>query len=299
MMARKLSLPILIVAASCWGVFPLEASLSDAAASLLQEGLDAIEATSDEAQEAAPQTTDGPGKTTIREDPLQESGEIFINANAAYEQGDPAGAIALYNKLLGRDLPAGHLLYNLGNAYLRNGELGQAVASYRRSLAALPRNQDVKANLSFARKSSRDAIAPPQPSAVQSTLLFWHYGLSRAELARLVLLINLLFWIALAVRMTRPGSEILRWMVISLLLALLVTGSSLLVRHFLPQQVAVIVPQQVDVFNGPNLEEAVRFKLHAGTEVRLEDQRPEWLRISLPDGSQGWIQKSWAEVIDL
>ncbi|MCH9652063.1 MAG: tetratricopeptide repeat protein [Deltaproteobacteria bacterium] len=298
MMNRVLLLAALIVSASCWGLFPLQASSFDSDASSLQEESPPIEAR-EEMEETPLLSIDDSEESKVRTEPTQESGEIFINANAAYEAGNPAEAIAGYNELLSRDSQAGHLLYNLGNAYLRNGELGRAVASYRRSLAVLPRDQDVKANLSFARKSSRDAIAPPEPSAVQSTLLFWHYGLSRGELARVVLLINLLFWTALAFRLTRSESEILRWLVISLLIVLLVTGSSLLIRQFLPRQIAVIVPQQVDVFNGPNLEEAVRFKLHAGTEVRLEDQRPEWLRISLPDGQQGWIQKSWAELIDL
>lgn len=230
---------------------------------------------------------------------IQEPGEVFINANTAYETGDPAKAIRLYEELLGQGLEEGHLYYNLGNAYLRNGELGRAVASYRRSEVLLPRHQDVKANLAFARKSSRDAIAPPQPSAVQSTLFFWHFGLSRAELGRLVLLVNLLLWGVLGLRLFRPTSELLRWSFISLLILLSATSASLLLRHALPAQIAVVVPQEIDVFNGPSLEAVVRFKLHAGTEVLLEERRPDWLRISLPDGQQGWIQESWAEVVEL
>jgi hypothetical protein len=42
----------------------------------------------------------------------------------------------------------------------------------------------------------------------------------------------------------------------------------------------------------------VRFKLHAGTELRIRDSRDGWLRIGLPDGQQGWIETAWAEQVE-
>ncbi len=228
-----------------------------------------------------------------------EPGETFVNANTAYEAGDPGRATALYSELLDEGYDDGHIYYNLGNAFLRHGELGRAIAAYRRAASRLPRDQDLQANLSFARRSSKDALEAPAPSAVFSTLFFWHHGLSRTELGRLVLLLNLFFWGVFVARWRWSESEWLRWSFMTLLLLLAVAGTSLVVRHVFPTRIAVIVPQEIDVFNGPNEASVVRFKLHAGTEVRLEDTRPGWLRVALPDGQQGWIQKSWAEVVEL
>jgi hypothetical protein len=42
----------------------------------------------------------------------------------------------------------------------------------------------------------------------------------------------------------------------------------------------------------------VRFKLHAGTEVKVKDRRPGWLRIVLPDGQQGWVEEQWTELVE-
>ncbi len=225
-------------------------------------------------------------------------GEAFVNANAAYEAGRFGEAIALYQQLLESGSENGHVHYNLGNAYLRNGELGQAVACYRRSLTFLPRDQDARANLEFARKSAKDAIAPPAPSAVSRTLFFWHYSLSRSELATIVVVLNLVLWAVLILRLYRRASELLRWAFMLLLLLLLATGGSLAVRHLRPRQIAVIVPQEVDVRSGTNITAVVLFKLHAGTEVRVVDHRKQALRIALPEeGQGGWIEARHAELV--
>ncbi len=230
--------------------------------------------------------------------PAVDPGETFVNANAAYEAGSSREAVALYLALLETGIETGELYFNLGNAYLRNGELGRSIAAYRRSQALLPRNEDVRANLAFARRSAKDAILPPTPTAVLSTLLFWHYGLSRSELATTVLVLNLLFWGVLALRLLRPGSEILRWLTFGLLLLVLATAASLAARYFFPSRTAVVIPQEIDAHNGPDAEAVVRFKLHAGTELAVRDQRQGWLRVALPDGQQGWIEESWAEVVE-
>ena len=231
-------------------------------------------------------------------EPAIVPGEAFVNANAAYEAGRFSEAIELYRRLQDSGVESGHLYYNLGNAYLRNGELGQAVASFRRSLIFQPRDQDVRANLEFARKSARDAIAPPEPGAVARTLFFWHYSLSRSELGTLVVVLNLLLWGVLILRIYRRASETLRWIFFGLLLLLLTTGTSLALRHLRPQQVAVIVPQEVDVRSGTSANALVLFKLHAGTEVRVVDRREQALRIALPEkGRGGWIEAEHAEVV--
>lgn len=253
-------------------------------------------------QEASPPPTASQGDGTAVEAPATlpaaiVPGEAFFNANTAYEAGRFDEAVTLYESLLEGGYENGHLHYNLGNAYLRNGELGRAIASYRRSLVFLPRDQDVRANLEFARKSTKDALAPPDPGAVQKTLFFWYHGLSRAELGTIAVMLNVLLWAVLVLRLYRRSSELLRWIFIILLLLVFVTGASLAIRHLAPRQIAVIVPQEIDVRSGTNVTAVVLFKLHAGTEVRVVDRREEALRIALPEeGGGGWIETRHVEL---
>jgi len=228
-----------------------------------------------------------------------DAAEVFVNANGAYEAGDYEQAIAGYTALLQHGYCSGVILYNLGNAYLRNGELGRAIASYRRSQVLEPRNEDLLANLAFARKTAKDALTPPQPSAVSAILFFWHYDLSPSELALAALVLNLLFWLAMGAALLRRGSEALRWIRAVLLILLLACLTSLVVHLFVPQRLAVIIPQEVNVRTGPSEEAVVHFKLHAGSEVSVKDERDGWFRVALPDGQQGWVGSETVEVVEL
>ena len=227
----------------------------------------------------------------------QQATEQFLGANRAYEAGDYPQAIAGYEALLTKGAGGASVHYNLGNAYLRNGELGKAIASFRRSRNLAPRDGDVRANLEFARQTTRDALAPPEPSPVLSNLLFWHYGLSRSELATVLIFVNLLFWIVAALRLYHQRSETLRWVSIGSLLLLLAFGTSVFGRQVLSSPVAVVVPQEIEALTAPDTEAVVRFKLHAGTEVLVAEQRQGWVRITLPDGQQAWIEAAWAEIV--
>lgn len=223
--------------------------------------------------------------------------EVFVRANTAYEAGEYSRAAELYRALIGRGVGGGALFYNLGNAYLRTGELGQAVAAYRQAQALTPRSSDLAANLAFARQSAKDALPPPEPSKIASTLFFWHYRLSRHELAWVAVLANALLWLALCLRLLRGRTEGLTWAAWACGLVLVAAGSSLAVRSASPTQVAVIVPAEVEVKSSTDAKALTRFKLHAGSELRLEGRAGDWLRIELPDGEPGWIQHTDAAVV--
>lgn len=227
-----------------------------------------------------------------------EPAELWVNGNAAYEAGDFERAVALYRAMQEMGVDNGHLHYNLGNAYLRAGELGRSIASFRRSLALLPRDEDARANLAFARRSARDEIAPPAPPALLRTVLFWHFSLAPDELLKSAALVGLGFWIVLAVRLYRPASEVLRWSAGCLLVLGLALGGSFVAHAALDAVVAVVLPQEIDLHAAAGEGSVVRFRLHAGTEVRVIEQRPEWVRIELPDGQRGWSKREYLEIVE-
>lgn len=240
-----------------------------------------------------------------------EPAELWVNGNAAYEAGDFGRAVALYREMRELGIDNGHLHYNLGNAYLRAGELGRSIASYRRALQLLPRDEDARANLTFARRSARDEIAPPAPPVLLRTVLFWHYGLAPVEVLRSAVLVGLGFWIVLALRLYRPASEVLRWSAVCLLVVGLALAGSLAAHAAFSSPVAVVLPQEIDLHAAAGEGSVVRFRLHAGTEVRVIEQRPEWVRIELPsvasvsvtpgaagDGQRGWSKREYLEIVE-
>lgn len=225
--------------------------------------------------------------------------EVWIEARQDYEEGRYGDAAALYGSLIESGLDGGWVQYNLGNSLLRVGEVGRAIAAYRAAASDLPRNGDVRANLTFARQSARDALEPPKPPVVLETLLFWHFALSRLELLRWFLVANGLLWSLLALRLFYRRTEVLGWIVAAVLIVSVATGGSLAVRYLMPMRIAVVTASEIDAHTGTSDDSVVRFKLHAGSEVRVVERRGDWLRIRLPDGQQAWIDSRYATVVTL
>ncbi len=228
---------------------------------------------------------------------VQSSATIYLEANTAYEEGEWDVALERYERLLERGVQHADLYFNLGNTLLRRGELGRAIASYRRSLDLDPRHRDALANLQFARRSAKDALAPPGASTVVKTLFFWHYSFGRVELLAATMAVNFLFWLLLILLLFRRRSEVLRWSAILSFLVLLVVGTSTAIHYLTPARVAVVLPQEVEARAGTRPGAVVRFRLHAGSELRVVEIRGDWVRIALPDGEEAWIELGNAEIV--
>ncbi|OGQ80385.1 MAG: hypothetical protein A2289_17570 [Deltaproteobacteria bacterium RIFOXYA12_FULL_58_15] len=228
-----------------------------------------------------------------------DRGTGLLKGSQAYDAGKYDEAIMHYQDLIRAGLDNGFIHFNLGNAYLRAGRLGHAIASYRRAQSLLPRNSDVRANLQFAREAAKDANPPKQTSAVLRTLFFWHFSLSLYELLWLLTGANLIFWVLLLAKRMRRNSELLRWAVALFFIVLVAVGGSVGIRIVFPQRIAVINAYEVDVRSGISKDTVVRFKLHEGAEARVVDEQDGWVRIDLADGKQGWVEGQAVLVLDL
>lgn len=218
--------------------------------------------------------------------------EAWVEANRAFRQNDFATAVTRYEELLVAGYDGADLHYNLGNAQLREGHLGRAIASYLAASARAPRDEDVRGNLGFARKASKDAVAPPEASAVLRTLFFWHYALSQRELVFALAAASLAFWTALFIWRLRRRSAVWRVVALGLLAVLVLLGPSAATRALSPSIIAVVVSPEVDVHAGIGDAAVTRFRLHAGAEARVLDRQEGWARLELSDGKQGWVADS-------
>lgn len=97
----------------------------------------------------------------------------FSAANQSFQAGDFASAAATYEKCLTTEGPRAAVFYNLGNAYQRLGQYGPAILAYERARLVTPRDPDLLANLTLARKSANAIEGPtfdPRLDAVLSYL---------------------------------------------------------------------------------------------------------------------------------
>lgn len=110
------------------------------------------------------------------------SASDFDDANRKFEAGDFAGAAEAYNELLDDEGPRAALFYNLGNSYQKLGQLGPAILAYERARLLTPRDPDLRANLTLARKAAAAFEEPDSYPRLHAVLHF----LSRNEWSWLV-----------------------------------------------------------------------------------------------------------------
>ncbi len=75
----------------------------------------------------------------------------FQDASSAYSKGEYDLAIQGFEALAQEGVSA-PLLYNLGNSYAQNGQIGKAILNYERALRLTPGDSDIRGNLELIRK---------------------------------------------------------------------------------------------------------------------------------------------------
>lgn len=214
--------------------------------------------------------------------------ETFYKANQAYGEGRFQEAIEGYLRLIRSGNDGGAVYYNLGNAYLKSDQLGRAIWAYERALLRIPRDPDLRFNLSHARDQTRDAIGDLR-GAIE-TAFFWLRSFSLGELFAAFALLNLLFWSLLLIRLFNRAE----WLFYLLLLATslwFVAGLSFGLKYYriTSDDRAVVLQKEVDILAGPDTADTVLFKLHEGTLVHQERSEDGWSLIRVSDKNRGWV----------
>jgi hypothetical protein len=233
----------------------------------------------------------GPDRDVARK--LQEAQSAFLEAAAP---GDYLHVAALYREVLDRGFINGAVLFNQGNAFMRAGEQGRAVAAYRRAERYRARDANLQANLELALGPG----APPADRTLLDHFFFWQKWLSYAEkfhaaAAAAGATLVLALWRLLA------GSSALRRTAVlaGLFLTLLLCASAALdwYRYDVVGQGVVVADEAVArKGNAESFASAFRTPLKEGTEFALRERRGDWLRIRLRGGQEGWIRADAAAI---
>jgi len=237
----------------------------------------------------------------------------FDEAVSLRDHGSPEaqrlyrGALAGFEALIRDGVRNGHLYYNAANAQIRLGELGPAIANYRRALRLLPGDKDVRRNLTFARGLCEVQIAPSAAGAVAESLLFWHYETSPQARTTAALAFYVLFWLLLLAKRLSgrrlpflTGSAIIAGLV-ALTLGCSVTWETMAATY---HSEGVVTNRETPLRkgNGEGYDRQLERPLPEGVEFRIIERRSDteanpWFHVELRDGTDGWLRADQTEVI--
>lgn len=219
----------------------------------------------------------------------------FNDANKLYEQGKYPEAAAGYEKILQSGSVAPQIYFNLGNAFLKAGELGRAIVAYRKAEKLSPRDPDVRSNLQFARNQAGGGAAAP--------IRRWENWIGRLTLNEWTIATSAavaIFFLLLATRQWRANwRKSFRGLLVCIGTAcvfLLVCFASA-IRHEFFERSAVVIVSEAVVRPGPFEESPSAFTLRDGAEVTVIGKKDNWLEIADASERTGWLQEK--QVIDL
>lgn len=221
----------------------------------------------------------------------------------AYSDGLWSEALADWQEICDMGLESSDLYCNIGDAWYKQNELGQAVLAYERALKLDPSNATARYNLDFVNNMIQDKIETvPEFFLKQwSRKLCWLLPSGAWAALCLVLfaavLACLLLFLLSASSSARKTGFILG--VILLVFASLSLAFSLRQRaDYRKVDAAVVVKPVSSAKSSPGSSSVVDlFVLHEGTKVQVVDKVGEWVNIELSDGRQGWILASDLETI--
>lgn len=227
----------------------------------------------------------------------QDISTLFENGNKFYEQGNYEDAVKSYESILSQGFYDSVLFYNLGNAYLKDKQLGKAILSYERGLLLSPHDEDLRFNLRFAQSFIKHEESRKAP--FEKLLFSLDSLLSINELTIFVSVAYTVLMILLGVYLFRKKRYIY-WVNISL--AILIAACSLWLYGKIYRQIisrsAIVIVNRAEVRNGPATDYSVGFTVPEGEKVIILGTKGDWYAVGLKQkGLKGWVEKSNIEEI--
>ncbi len=230
---------------------------------------------------------------------LESADEVFHDANRLAAEGSDdaakayAKAAALYRRVSSEfGIENGPLLYNTGNAYYLAGEAGYAILYYLRARQYTPGDTNLEANLRAVREQRGIPLVESDVRRVLDVVLFWHYDIPLRVRTLTVAVLAACFWGGLILdRFLKIPS--MRRIAVGVLVLCLVLGTSVtadLVSRGIPRGVVVVDETECRRGDSLSYEAAFEARLPAGTEFRIIEHRPGWLRVRIPAaGGECWL----------
>ncbi len=217
----------------------------------------------------------------------------FDEANRLFEQGRYGAAADAYELLWKDGQTTVAVLFNLGNARFRNGEIGRAVGAYLHARRLAPRDAGVQANLLLARRSVHGAEDTVLPLRQRILGL-----LTPTEWAWLTAVFGWLFFLLLCAREWRPLLST-RFRLLTRICGIglvLFVGAWFTVASDAAKAIAVVVVKDAPVRFTPLEESPVSFNAPDGFELEVLGQKAGgqpsegWLEVKDPSGRVGWVR---------
>lgn len=227
-------------------------------------------------------------------------------ASQAYREQDYKKSIELYEQIIAEGLSenrgSADIYYNLGNAYFRDGQLGEAILNYERALLLAPGDSDIRHNLRFARTQTEDKIE------VAGTLFLTNWIKSVQNLfssnswATIGIVLFILFLVCVGVYLFvrfiwAKKTAFYSGLVIFILMIVANVFAFNQKKSLINRDTGIVMSGAISVKASPDTNSNELFQLHEGTKVKIRTTDGNWYEVEIANGSVGWTPKENVEII--
>lgn len=215
-------------------------------------------------------------------------------ADQAFMEERYADAITGYEEILTQEYFSAEVLYNLGNAYFKAGQIAPSILNYERALKLAPKDEDIQFNLKLANLSVKDRVE----DIPQLFFVNWWNAIVKAfstdgwAWSAVISLVLALSGFLLFKFLNEQGMKRLTFY--TAIIALLWFGFSIYAaqhnfNHAVNDKRAVVFASTINAKSSPNEKGKDLFVIHEGLVVTTSDAMNGWVRIKLSNGNVGWI----------
>ena len=211
------------------------------------------------------------------------------NPMTAYDNGHPEVTAKFYEGKLNPKHPDPAWLYNLGNCAVKQGDLPKALVYYERARRLAPGDSDILENLNYVRRK----LFLPEVDSTKTPLDSLRNLRDSTRPDSWALIASILWSLSWGVLALRRRFSTRQWVS---MLTVLVFLTCVALVSLLSQEAttynssnAIVVKPDTEVRPLPSTLYKPEFKLRAGENVRVEEERHDWLRVRAGN-AEGWVK---------
>jgi tetratricopeptide (TPR) repeat protein len=220
---------------------------------------------------------------------------LFAKANAEYNKGQYAQALADYREVMVDGYQSAALYFNIGNSYYKTGDIPSAILYYEKAHKLAPGDEDISYNLKYANLKTTDRLDEVPEFFLSrwwkniilvsstDTLGIWSVVFILLGSGLLVL-----YFFAASVGVKKGAFYTAVGLFILGVFTLFIAQRQL--SYFDSHHEAIVFNGTVDVKSSPAEKASTLFVIHDGTKVNVLESNNGWVRIGLVNGNQGWIK---------
>ena len=251
---------------------------------------------------------------------LSSHGATPEEARQAYDKGDYAKAVEIYQELAKTHGTSSALLFDMGQAYTRAGDLGHGMLCYRRALQQNPSNSQARSNIKYIESRVQDgntaelkgkkiSVVPEDPSfftVLKNYITRRHHTNTWATWSGITFV---LFCVCLALYIFQDR-VLLRKIGFFGAIAMISISVLTLIFAFMgahasgKQNEGVITAYKIELKADPSTSaKNVTSPLVQGTVMQImdtekaENGNPQWYKVRLNSDFAGWIRNDSFEPI--